>query len=416
MTLRALALEPFFGGSHRAFLEGWRRASRHGWTVEGLEDRHWKWRMRGGAVTLAERVRERVRRGERWDVVVVSDMLDMATFLGLAPEVVRRLPAMVYFHENQLTYPVRKEVERDLHFAFTNLTSALAAAEVWFNSAYHRDEWLAALPDLLRRMPEPQLDGAVAEVRARCRVEPPGIELPTGVATGGAMAERRPGPLQVLWAARWEHDKAPERFFAAVERLEEMGVDFRLSVLGQGFRRVPEVFGWARERFAPHIDRWGFVEGREAYWAALGAVDVVVSTAEHEFFGLAVVEAVAAGAWALVPRRLAYPEVLAGLDGFFYGDGAGGGDGGGAEGGGLERTSTTPVGPGEVTRLGEVAALVAELGKLARRLEVGGRVGLWEGDVERGRRWARRYGWETRAAAMDAGLERLVGADRESSA
>jgi glycosyltransferase involved in cell wall biosynthesis len=35
-----------------------------------------------------------------------------------------------------------------------------------------------------------------------------------------------------------------------------------------------------------------------------------VSTARHEFFGVAVVEAIAAGALPLLPHRLSYPELV----------------------------------------------------------------------------------------------------------
>ncbi|MFQ5766933.1 MAG: glycosyltransferase, partial [Acidobacteriota bacterium] len=38
--------------------------------------------------------------------------------------------------------------------------------------------------------------------------------------------------------------------------------------------------------------------------------DIVVSTARQENFGVAVVEAVACGAWPVLPRRLAYPELI----------------------------------------------------------------------------------------------------------
>lgn len=51
--MRVLALEPYYGGSHRAFVDGWASRSRHDWTVLTLPAHHWKWRMRGAAVTMA---------------------------------------------------------------------------------------------------------------------------------------------------------------------------------------------------------------------------------------------------------------------------------------------------------------------------------------------------------------------------
>lgn len=365
MTVRVLALEPYHGGSHAAFLDGWRRRSRLRWTVEALPASHWKWRMRGAAVTLADRVARRTAAGEGWDVLFASDMLDLAAFRGLAPPSVARLPAVVYFHENQLTYPVRDGGERDLHPAFTNLTTALAAREVWFNSAYHRDEWLGELPDFLARLPDHRPRRAVERVAARARVEPPGIAAPEV----RRPRERPPGPLRLLWAARWEHDKGPEELFAALERLENGGMDFRLSVLGQSFREVPEVFARARRRFAGRIDHWGYLESCRAYETVLAAADVVVSTARHEFFGLAVLEAVAAGCRPLVPRRLAYPEVL-----------------GGAEGSGDWFYDAT------------VDGLAERLAALARRGPP------WPGDPA----LAGPYLWPRRAPALDAGLERAA--------
>jgi glycosyltransferase involved in cell wall biosynthesis len=37
-----------------------------------------------------------------------------------------------------------------------------------------------------------------------------------------------------------------------------------------------------------------------------------VSTADHEFFGVGVLEAMAAGTFAILPHRLSYPELIAG--------------------------------------------------------------------------------------------------------
>lgn len=383
--LSVLALEPFGGGSHLAFLDGWRRHGRHAWTLETLPASHWKWRMRGAAPTLADRVRRRLAAGEGpWDVVVCSDMLDLAAFRGLAPPAVARRPAVVYFHENQLTYPVREERERDLHFAWTHVTTSLAATEAWFNSAFHRGEWLGALPRLLTRLPDHRPRRLVQRLAARSRVEPPGIDWPPA-----APPARAPGPLHLLWVGRWEHDKAPERFFAALERAEDAGVGFRLSVLGERYREAPAAFARARHRFAGRIERWGWVEGRREYRRVLAGADAVVSTADHEFFGLAVLEAVAAGCFPVVPDRLAYPEVLAGepdgsdAGGYLY-------DASGADRG--------------------EAALAARIGELAERLERGGgtRVALWRGDPECGRRAVERHAWHHRAPALDAALARVA--------
>jgi glycosyltransferase involved in cell wall biosynthesis len=302
--MRILALEPYYGGSHKAFLDGWSAAGKHEWTVLSLPAYKWKWRMRHAAVTFAEQTRRMLSQGARWDLLLGSDMLNLAEFLGLAPREIRDLPSLLYFHENQLTYPVRMENERDYQFAMTNMTSALAASAVWFNSAFHRDSFLQALEAFLTRMPDYQPFDAVARIQAKAEVFPPGVGVfaPRG--------PRTPGPMRILWAARWEHDKNPEEFFKAAQQLKDRRVSFRISVIGEQFREVPEIFAQARQHLAGHIDRWGYQQDRAEYEAALLEADVFVSTAAHEFFGLSAVEATLAGAYPLVPNRLAYPEVF----------------------------------------------------------------------------------------------------------
>lgn len=99
-------------------------------------------------------------------------------------------------------------------------------------------------------------------------------------------------------------------FFAAMEALKGQGVSFRLNVLGQSFRNSPPIFESARNQLAENIDRWGFLDSVEDYHETLRQTDIFVSTAQHEFFGIAVVEAMTAGAYPLLPARLAYPELL----------------------------------------------------------------------------------------------------------
>ncbi len=184
--------------------------------------------------------------------------------------------------------------------------------------------------------------------------------------------------MRILWAARWEHDKNPEDFFEALKILKTRGIDFRVSVIGQQFREIPEVFGWGKGYFAKYIDRWGYQEGRGEYEKALKEADVFVSTAEHEFFGISAVEAGLAGAYPVLPKRLAYPEILA-LDGenaveeFFYD--------------------------------GSVTALAEKLTMLSGRVEKGCLLGE---DTERIVRLMERYRWDNLASVLDEAAEKIM--------
>jgi len=302
--MRILALEPYYGGSHRAFLDGWSGTSRHDWTILSLPAHQWKWRMRHAAVTFADQLAAHRSLAPGWDLLFCSDMLNLAEFRGLAPREVALLPAILYFHENQLTYPVRVESERDYHFAMTNMTSALAADEVWFNSAFHQRSFLGALGTFLKRLPDHQPLDAIERIKDKSCVHPPGVQ---SMPPRGA---RRPGPLRIIWAARWEHDKNPEGFFEALGILNSRHIDFRVSVVGEQFEERPEVFARAREVLADRVECWGYQESRCDYQAALLEADVFVSTANHEFFGLSAIEATLAGAYPLLPNRLAYPEIF----------------------------------------------------------------------------------------------------------
>jgi hypothetical protein len=54
---------------------------------------------------------------------------------------------------------------------------------------------------------------------------------------------------------------------------------------------------------------WGGEPDRDRYAAWLERADVVVSCAEQEYFGIAVAEAVHAGAYPVLPRRQVYPSL-----------------------------------------------------------------------------------------------------------
>ena len=317
--MKILALEPYYGPSHKSFIDGWIDHSRHDFTLLTLPANKWKWRMRHAAITLAEQTKKLIEQGQKFDAVFCSDMLNLAEFLGLCGRDLGSIPTVAYFHENQLTYPVRFESERDYQYVLTNMTTMLAADAVWFNSAFHRDDFLTALRAFLKRMPDNQPLDSIDQIRNKSSVHPPGIK------TFPICSKRSAGPMRILWAGRWEHDKNPEDFFTAVKDLKEKGIDFRLSVIGEHFREIPDVFIWAKGYFKDNIDHFGFKPTAEDYRRVLTESDVFVSTAMHEFFGISALESIAAGVYPVLPNRLAYPELIAnvapGLQGEYLYDG-----------------------------------------------------------------------------------------------
>lgn len=307
---RWLVLEPYYGGSHRHLVDG--LAQRLAGDVElvvwTLPPRKWKWRMRGAALQLARRWREEGGDPGALAGLFTSSLLDAAALRGLLPAAARALPLVLYCHENQLAYPVQRQDVRDYHYAWTNLQSLLAADRVLWNSAFNRDSLLDELPGFLKRLPDERPRSLEAAIRARSRVLPVPLDV-RALEAAAAEAPPRRGSCRILWNHRWEHDKDPETFFAALEALAAEGLEFEVAIVGEAFERRPPVFAAARERLADRIVAWGYREGRADYIAELARADVAVSTARHEFQGLAILEAAGCGAVPLVPDRLAYREI-----------------------------------------------------------------------------------------------------------
>jgi glycosyltransferase involved in cell wall biosynthesis len=281
---------------------GWINRSQHEFTIETLPPRHFKWRIRQASIGLAQKAKRLAASGRQFDAIFTTSILDAAELRGLLPPTFRNLPLVVYFHENQLVYPSRKIDARDAHFSLINWASALAADAAWFNSDFNRGSLLSGLEHLLKKMPDENSLDTLDEIRARSRVESLGL-------LAGTPQFSESGPLHIAWVGRWEHDKRPELFFQALRRLKKAGVDFRLTCLGQSFRSIPPAFRQAEIDFSEQLVHFGFVEDRKLYEQLLEPLDVVVSTADHEFFGLALLEAVGRGAIPLVPDRLVYPEI-----------------------------------------------------------------------------------------------------------
>ena len=307
--MKILLVEPYYTGSHKVWAEGYTRNSNHQVDILSLPGRFWKWRMHGGAVTLARKFLEL---DPLPDLILATDMLDLTTFLALTRHRTNNIPTAIYFHENQLTYPwspTDRDIaqKRDKHYGFINYTSALAADAVLFNSRYHRESFLEALPNLLKHFPDYNELNTVEQIRKKSQVLPLGLDLRRFDEFGPQPPHKKP---LLVWNHRWEFDKGPDEFFKALTVLSEQGVDFELAVLGENFSRQPEVFLEAEKLLAKHIVQFGYVDSFADYAEWLWRADIVPVTSNQDFFGASVVEALYCGCFPLLPKRLAYPYII----------------------------------------------------------------------------------------------------------
>jgi len=257
-------VDAYYDISHRLWAESWKKHSRHDIDIYSLPPAHWKWQMMGGTIALSQMINKAKK---SYDLIIVTDMVNLPTFRSLLSAAHREVPIYIYFHENQITYPWSPtdqdvKLERDHHYGFINYTSALAADQVFFNSTYHKDSFIEALPAFIRQFPN----------------------------------------------HRWEYDKNPEGFFNALFQLKERGHLFDLIVVGKKYAHSPVIFQVAKERLAEEIIHFGYAEDRTRYLELISKANILLVTGYQDFFGISVVEAIAAGCYPLLPQRLAYPE------------------------------------------------------------------------------------------------------------
>ena len=317
--LKILFIEPFYGGSHKNFTDGLIKYSSHDYRLYTLPARYWKWRMRGAALHFSQKIKN----PSEYDLLFTSDMMSLSDLKMLWRDDCP--PAVVYFHENQLSYPLPEGEKMDYQFGFTDITTALASERLLFNSHFHMNSFLDSMPGFIRKMPEYKPLWAVDKIRVKASVLYPGCDFPeaeeawpntvAGISEENAAPAASSVPL-ILWNHRWEFDKCPEIFFNALKeadgRLKSAGVEipFNIAVLGENFQAKPKAFIEAKEYFGERILQYGYCDSRAEYISWLQKSDIVISTAVQENFGISIVEAIRYGCFPLLPDRLSYPELI----------------------------------------------------------------------------------------------------------
>jgi len=304
--LKILFLESFFGGSHRDFAIGMKEYSTHDIDIVPLPAGNWKWRMRGAGLYFAKHIKNI----DKYDLIFASDMMNLADFISISS--IKPIPVILYFHENQLTYPLSPEQKVDLQFGYINMSSALAATKVFFNSKLHFDQFISKLDLLIAIMPDFKPGWVKDEIVKKSRVLYPGCRFSESDIKHDRPEQKDEPPL-IIWNHRWEWDKQPNIFFSVLRLIKAKNISFRLALLGERYEEMPyEIFENAKKEFSNEIISFKYVKSKEQYISLLKKGSIVVSTAIQENFGIAVVEAVKMGCVPLLPDRLSYPEIMPG--------------------------------------------------------------------------------------------------------
>ncbi|XP_040913452.1 glycosyltransferase-like domain-containing protein 1 [Toxotes jaculatrix] len=287
-----LLVEPFYGGSHKQLID-LLKENVDGCSVFALPAKKWHWRARTAALYFSQTIPTCPTYSLVSDVVVFNSLFNMDSFLSSISSYMKKIPDHRPANLEQLIRPKCVVLSYPVQF-----------------------------PDVSRLLPEHKLVRRQVE---QWQISPDELQSPRSEeeqqqqedphqSTSEPRTEQDSGdqvkPLHIVWPHRWEHDKNPELFFSTLLRLKEKRLDFHLSVLGETFTDVPEIFSEARRLLDSHILNWGFLPSKEDYLRVLCQADVVVSTAKHEFFGVAILEAVHCGCYPLCPKALVYPEIF----------------------------------------------------------------------------------------------------------
>ena len=315
MNYRILLLSAYDAMSHKM----WRGRllemfPEHTWTQLVLPPRHFNWRIRGNSLQWA--LNEKDLLNQDYDLLIATSMVDLSSLRGFLPRIAQ-LPTLLYFHENQFVYPLSsKQRNNNVEPQLVPLYSALCADAIVFNSTYNRSTFLQGAKELLKKLPD-QLSPKLLERIEKSEIIPVPLEEFSFEPVTTAMLENSKQILDVVWNHRWEYDKGPKLLLSLAQAILAQRLPIRLHVVGQQFRSSPAEFKKIAALLEQHaaalaIDQgtFGFVENREGYISLLRRCDVVLSTAEHDFQGLAIQEACTLRCTPLVPDALVYPEYI----------------------------------------------------------------------------------------------------------
>ncbi|XP_060683098.1 glycosyltransferase-like domain-containing protein 1 isoform X4 [Hemiscyllium ocellatum] len=342
ITMSVLMIEAFYGGSHKQLLDLFQEEIK-GCSVFTLPAKKWHWRARTAALYFMQTIPPSENYSLVADVIVFNSAFNMESFLTslgsfmklipdhrpreleklirpkcqvlyfpiIFPDITRFLPAHKLGRDLLMTdiqdIEDGKADDGLMRNSFACLNPVPTAKQDTRNQ-----EGLSNISDSLEDLNSiRRTEGTSAyhgEDMEHVAINPCSMLGGSGNLEENFSAQHM--PLHIVWPHRWEHDKDPELFFNTLLKLKENGLTFKVSVLGETFMEVPDIFAEARRELASSVVHWGYQSSKDDYLKVLCMADIVISTAKHEFFGVAMLEAVHCGCYPLCPKALVYPEIF----------------------------------------------------------------------------------------------------------
>lgn len=217
----------------------------------------------------------------------------------------------MYFHENQLVYPVQEIKERDCQYGLNQIMTCLAADEVLFNSTFNMTSFLNNINSFLNIQSDFKPRNLKEKILAKSQVLYFPIQFQYMPQRSGGVVVENGGSkvLHLVWPHRWEHDKNPQLLTNVLQELNKRQMDFKISILGRNSQAFPDCFNGLKAELGDKLVDFGFLATKEEYFRCLLHADVVISTAGHEFYGVSMLEATFCGCVPIAPNKLVYPEI-----------------------------------------------------------------------------------------------------------
>lgn len=160
---------------------------------------------------------------------------------------------------------------------------SLAADKIIFNSEFNRTSFLENIDPFIKIQPDLKLKGLRSKIEVKSNI----LYFPINFDRMPSRCNRSNDrtELHLVWPHRWEHDKNPQLLTNVLFDLDQRQIPYSISIVGEQYDERLECFNEIQMKLSTRIKHFGYLS-REDYLKCLMDCDIVISTANHEFYGV----------------------------------------------------------------------------------------------------------------------------------